>query len=83
MTNNDSISTYFDEVFQHIEDKKSWDSIMEFNTSEEIDQFPNYVNLSDVLKSNENYPFPSHLNGIENKSKLIMALRICATKAGF
>ena len=56
---------------------------MEFNTTEEIDQFPNYVKLIDVLKSNENYLFPSHLNGIENKSKLIMALRICAMKAGF
>ena len=68
---------------QLIEDKKSWDSIMEFNTTEEIDQVPKYVNLSDFLKSNKNDPFPSHLNGIKNKSKLIMALRLCAMEAGF
>ena len=56
---------------------------MEFNTTEEIDQDTPYVNLSNSLKSNENYPFPSHFNGVENKSKLMMALRLSAMKAGF
>ena len=83
MSNNHSIRTYFNEVFQHIQDKKSWNSTMEFNTTEQIDQEPVYVNLSNFLQSNDNYPFPSHFNGIQNKSKLIMALRLSAMKAGF
>ena len=56
---------------------------MEFNTSETLNDTPNYVNLSNILNSREKYPFPSYFNGIENKSKLVMALRICAMKAGF
>ena len=54
-----------------------------FNVKESIDDEPSFVDLSQVLKSSENYSFPSHLNGIAKENELLIALRISATRARF
>jgi hypothetical protein len=56
---------------------------MQFNIKEDVNTNGDYINLSEVLKSTDDYAFPSHFNGIDNKSRLIIAIRLSAMKSGF
>ena len=66
-----------------IKQKETWNSAILFNIHHSLDKEPSFVNLSDYLVSSDNYAFPSHFDGIENKDKLLIALRIRALKSGF
>ena len=73
----------FDQLIVSIKEKESCAYSIVFNINESIEEPPYYVSLSEVLKSEDNYAFPLHLNGFENKEKLLIALRVSAIKAGF
>ena len=83
MTANTLSSTCFDKIFKDLDQKKIWTSDLLFNLNDKLETDPEFVNLSDILKSRNNFAFPSHFNGAENKSKLIIALRLSAMKCGF
>ena len=83
MTANTLSSTCFDKIFKDLDQKKIWTSDLLFNLNDKLETDPEFVNLSEILKSRNNFAFPSHFNGVENKSKLIIALRLSAMKCGF
>ena len=83
MTANTSSSTCYDKIFNNLDQKKIWTSDLLFNLNDKLETDPEFVNLSEILKSRNNFAFPSHFNGVENKSKLIIALRLSAMKCGF
>ena len=83
MNTNTPTSSYFHDIFKNIEDKKTWQSDIQFNINQDINTDADYINLSEVLQSTNNYAFPSHFNGIDNKSRLIVAIRLSAMKSGF
>ena len=83
MSQINAVSSIYQELFNTMKAKQRWQCHLMFNTTESVDDEPHYVNLSEVLKSTENYPFPDHFDGIDNKTKLITALRISSIKAGF
>ena len=83
MSQTNAITSIFQEMFDTLKAKQRWQCQLMFNTTQSVDDEPHYVNLSEVLKSNNNFPFPDHFDGIENKTKLITALRISSMKSGF
>ena len=83
MNTNTSTSSYFRDIFKNIEDEKKWQSDIQFNINQVVNTDADHINLSEVLKSTNNYAFPSHFNGIDNKSRLIVAIRLSAMKSGF
>ena len=54
-----------------------------FNVKEFIYDEPSFVDLSQVLETNENYAFLAHFNGIAKQNELLIVLRISAIRSGF
>ena len=83
MSTNASPREYFDQLFVSLKEKEKCHCSIMFNANKIIQDDPKYVNLSEVFKHKDNYAFPSHLDGLENKSKILIALRISAVKSAF
>ena len=81
MNTNPPTSSYFHDIFKNTEDEKPWQSNTQFNVNQDIHMNPDYINLSEVLKSTNNYAFSSHFNGVHNKTRFIIAIRLSAMKS--
>ena len=79
VTSSDNIK----ELIESVKLKENWNCSILFNIHHSLNEDPEFVNLSDFLQSGMNYKFPSHFDGIEQKDKLLIALRISTLKPGF
>ena len=70
------------ELIESMKQKENWNCSILCNIHHSLNKEPTYLNLSNYLQSEENYIFPSHFDGIEQKDKLLTALRISALKSG-
>ena len=71
------------ELIESVKLKENWNCSILFSIRHSLSEDPEYVNLSEILQSEMNCKFPSHFDGIEQKDKLLIALRISALKSGF
>ena len=71
------------ELIESVKLKENWNCSILFNIHHSLNEDSEYVDLSEILKSEMNYKFPSHFDGIDQKDKLLIALRTSALKSGF
>ena len=62
---------------------KGWKADMLFDIPSASEDEPDTINICKIMDSDKPYTFPSLYNGIDNKTKLLMDLKICAMKTGF
>ena len=71
------------ELIESMKLKENWNCSILLIIHHSLREDPEFVNLSDILQSEMNYKFPSRFDGIEQKDKLLIALRISALKSRF
>ena len=71
------------ELIESVKLKENWNCSILFNIHHSLSEDPEYVNLSEILESEVNNKFSSHFDGIGQKDKLLITLRISTLKSGF
>ena len=67
MITNTSANTYYGQILKDLENKKTWHSDLQFNLNDSLNTDQEFVNISNIIKSRNNFSFPSHFNSTENK----------------
>ena len=82
-SSHSSTTDCFDQIVQTIQDRKTWECSLLFNVEQDVTSEPTIVDLTSAMQSSQDYVFPSHFNGIDNKNRLSITLRVAAMKSGF